>query len=317
MQDIPYSEIIRKNCEDEMQIFNSDLIGKGETAVIPLKEDITMIYSSGVPAQSYRLLYSHYYYDKIMLCICLTGQVQHDNGEWLHTKIGNGQSFMYGMERDRTFVQMEKGKKYEQVSLVFGKKNFYECLDRFFDEFSKEERQICIDAFFSKNTTGKLFDISKEVRVICRQILNCRLTGNYRRVFLECKLFEILAYYFQSITQTPTKQLVFSSDEIAKLQQAKKLLNEQTQILNFTVDQLCREVGLNRFKLNLGFKSIFNTSIIKFYRSAVLAKAHNVLLSEKGKSIEETALNYGYGSVQAFSNAFFKEYGYRPSRLKG
>ena len=78
-----------------------------------------------------------------------------------------------------------------------------------------------------------------------------------------------------------------------------------------------RKVGLNRFKLNQGFQIIFNTSIIKFYRSAILTKAYSELLNPQNSStIKELAEKYGYGSTAAFSNAFYKEFGIRPGSVK-
>lgn len=316
MKDIAFREIIRKNCEDEMLHFYSELIGEGDTAVIPLKENVLLIYSAGTPLRDFKLKYSHYYYDKIMLPICLAGEVLHSNGDWLTASIHNGESFLYSVEKDNTYIEVKKGRKYEQVSLVLDKNAFYDSLNRFFDEDSQPQKKELLDKLFSKNTTGKVFDITSEIRIICRQILACRLTGNYRRVFLECKFYEILAYYFQSITYKPEQEIKFSADDIKRLQEAKKLLVNQNQILSFSVDKLCREVGLNRFKLNAGFQAIFNTSIIKFYRSVILAKAYADLQNTQYNSIEEIGLNYGYGSVQAFSNAFFKEFGVRPSQVK-
>ncbi|MNK12981.1 Regulatory protein PchR [compost metagenome] len=316
LREQPFEEIVRQNCEDEILKFKAPILGRGQTALIPLVPNITLAYLSGIPLETYKMQYNQYYNNNILLTISLKGDIVH---EWDHTttsKISTQQSFMYNPQGEDSFFVAEKGKKFEQVTIIFNKEDFLNVVDKFFDVNQKTEKRKCIHAVFSKTVEGVVFDISKVITVIIKQILECRLKGNFRRVFMECKLYEIMAHYLNAISSVKHQELKFSALDIQKLQEVKKLLQNLDQILQLSINDLCKTIGLNRFKLTTGFQAIYNISVIKFYHQSVLTKAFEELQQNDIDSISNIALKYGYGSTQAFSTAFQKQFGMRPSQIK-
>lgn len=311
LKDYTFEQIIRLNCEDDLLQFKAPVLGTCSTATIPMAPGVLLVFFSGRPEESYQMRYSQYFHNKILISIMLSGESVHRLEDKFEASVKKNQSFIYAVNQDRTLIEYQQYKRFEVVSLVFDPNVFDNCLDKFFDKSQKKAKQECVNAIFSQHKAGKLFGIVNEVRLIIQQIIKCRLTKNFRRVFLECKLYEMLAHYFQAITELPEKEIVFSKDDVKKIQDIRRFLSEGN-INEISVDSLCRTFGLNRFKLTTGFQSIFNISVIKFYRKQVLKRAYDDLKAKKN-NVSEVALIYGYNNAASFSRAFYKEFGIRPS----
>lgn len=78
-----------------------------------------------------------------------------------------------------------------------------------------------------------------------------------------------------------------------------------------TIEGLAIEVGLNRTKLQYGFKQVFGVSIYDFQLQKRMQKAKS-LLRRTEKSIKEIARLTGYKSTSSFSSAFKKATGIAP-----
>lgn len=78
-----------------------------------------------------------------------------------------------------------------------------------------------------------------------------------------------------------------------------------------TIEGLAIEVGLNRTKLQYGFKQVFGVSIYDFQLQKRMEKA-KALLRKTQKSIKEIARLTGYKSTSSFSQAFKKAVGVSP-----
>jgi AraC-like DNA-binding protein len=78
-----------------------------------------------------------------------------------------------------------------------------------------------------------------------------------------------------------------------------------------TIEGLAIEVGLNRTKLQYGFKKVFGLSIYDFQLQKRMEKAKHLLLRTE-KSIKEIARLTGYKSTSSFSQAFKKAFGIAP-----
>lgn len=318
LREQPFQEIVRLNCEDEILKFKAPVLGNSQTALIPLTPNVMFAYFSGTPLETYKMQYNQYYNDKVLLTISLKGDITH---EWTSSVAGTSrlktrQSFMYNPQGEDSYFVVESGKKFEQITIIFGKQDFLDVIDKFFDADQKAQKKKCIDAIFSQSTKGIVFDISKEITIILRQILECRLKGNFRYVYMECKLYEIMSHYLNAISSSRNQEIKFSTTDVQKLQQVKQLLQNQDQITQVSIEDLCKKVALNRFKLTMGFQAIYNISVIKFYHQSVLTKAFEELKRDTTNSVANIALKYGYGTVQAFSTAFQKQFGMRPSTLR-
>lgn len=81
-----------------------------------------------------------------------------------------------------------------------------------------------------------------------------------------------------------------------------------------TLRELARIFGTNEFKLKVGFKYLFKTSIHKLHTNERLERAH-LLIENTGLPLKEIAFRVGYNSYPSFSRAFKIKYRYTPNSI--
>ena len=95
-----------------------------------------------------------------------------------------------------------------------------------------------------------------------------------------------------------------------------KAKNYILQHLNtqFTLADIAKSCGYSIFHFSREFQKATGASIMEFTRKERIMDAREKLLS--GKNIYEVALEYGFDTHTAFTNAFFKYTGCNPSRYR-
>jgi len=80
-----------------------------------------------------------------------------------------------------------------------------------------------------------------------------------------------------------------------------------------SLPELCRQTGLNEFKLKMGFRQVFGTSAFDLLRRHRMEKAR-LLLHGGRMNVNKTALAVGYSSAGYFAGAFKKQFGTTPGK---
>jgi AraC family transcriptional regulator, transcriptional activator of the genes for pyochelin and ferripyochelin receptors len=157
---------------------------------------------------------------------------------------------------------------------------------------------------------------SMAIKGIIESIKYCTFEGQIREFFLEAKALELLALYLIAIEQPP-KNLIFCKSEYdrERLFFAKKHLLEHYEMPP-TIAELARIAGINEFKLKNGFKELFGDTIHNFVNNYKMDVALQSL-TEGDKKASQLAFDLGFSSLQHFSKAFRKKFGYPPSKVKG
>jgi len=135
-------------------------------------------------------------------------------------------------------------------------------------------------------------------------------------ILMIAKMLELLYLSIEQFNITgnsPASSLSMKSDDIDKLQQAKKLIAADLQNPPSLIE-LARAVGLNDFKLKKGFKELFGTTVFGYLFEIRMEKAKELLISA-GQSISEVAHVVGYKNAHHFTAAFKKHFGYLPSKI--
>lgn len=78
--------------------------------------------------------------------------------------------------------------------------------------------------------------------------------------------------------------------------------------------ELARIFGTNEFKLKIGFKLLFKTTIYQLHTSARFKRAH-LLIENTSLPLKKIAFMIGYLSYPSFSRAFKNYYGYNPKSI--
>ena len=81
---------------------------------------------------------------------------------------------------------------------------------------------------------------------------------------------------------------------------------------DFTLTDLCKEIGISRPQLYRRIRTITDRSPVDFLREIRLEKAFT-LLTQKAGNVMQIAAEVGYSNPSYFSRCFFTRYGFKPS----
>ena len=153
---------------------------------------------------------------------------------------------------------------------------------------------------------------------VVRQILDCPYRGPLRRLFLEGKVLELISHAMAQLIlpgALPDNSTRLCRNDVAQVLKAEHLL---TQCLENppSLTELAKQVGLNKNKLNQGFRRQFGTSVFDHLRILRLERARTLLQSGQS-NVTEVAFNVGYKHHGNFTRAFKKHFGTTPHDLIG
>ena len=85
---------------------------------------------------------------------------------------------------------------------------------------------------------------------------------------------------------------------------------------NYTIEELSIVAGMNRTKLQAGFKDLFGKTIYSYTLDLKMTEAKALLTGASRLSLKEIAALLGYSHTNHFSAAFKKKFNVSPSFLK-
>jgi AraC-like DNA-binding protein len=183
------------------------------------------------------------------------------------------------------------------------------------------EFQITISKTYIQKYNEAL-EINIERQTICcntqtklLEIINCKLQGIHRKIFLESNILYLL---YQSQKNSLLFQVNCDSCailnkpiEVEKIQQARKYILDNLSN-NLTIPIIAGNVGTNQCYLKKGFKEIFSQTIFEFIQENRMTKA-KYLLQDLNPNITNIAYIVGYSSLSSFSQSYKNYYGITPS----
>lgn len=104
------------------------------------------------------------------------------------------------------------------------------------------------------------------------------------------------------------------SADLAKFELVKKLILENIATHN-PISRLSAQSGLNEYKLKVGFKLLYGTTLYGFLQDQRMKQAIH-LLSVTEDSIQEIAAKCGYGYSTNFIAVFRKRYKLKPTHYR-
>ncbi len=156
--------------------------------------------------------------------------------------------------------------------------------------------------------------LSSEILILVQQILHCPYQGLTRKMYLQGKVFELMALQFETLKReekaTNCKQKL-KSEDIERIYHAKDILLARWQNPPSLLE-LAREVGLNDYKLKIGFRQCFKTTVFGTLQDYRMEQARQ-LLTEGSFTVTGIARTVGYTNRSHFAAAFKRKYGVNPS----
>lgn len=209
------------------------------------------------------------------------------------------------------------------ADIQFKKNTTYQTFDvhlplKLLDKYAGESKLM--DAFLHKIHSGKSsvlatngVAINADLVKTIHDIRNCKFEGLTRSIFLESKVYELIALLYEGINTAPRIKL--NSADLDRIQHAAYLIKENVE-KPLTILQLAKEVGINQTKLKEGFKEVYNNTIFGYLQQIRMHEARNYLLNTN-LSIQEIGNLLGYQHMSNFSAAFKKINGISPLKIRG
>ncbi len=169
------------------------------------------------------------------------------------------------------------------------------------------------------NTINQHIPLDAAVAGILQNILSCPFTGEMKKVYLRehvRALFTLQLFHFNSIVsgESLKADTQISPGDREKLHAVKEFI-DQHFLKPSSLESLCKDFGLNEFKLKNGFKSLFETSPIRYLQLKRLNFAL-ALLRDTDKTIKEISREIGYTHPANFTTAFVKTFGKPPHHYR-
>ncbi|WP_020588576.1 AraC family transcriptional regulator [Desulfobacter curvatus] len=146
-----------------------------------------------------------------------------------------------------------------------------------------------------------------ETNTILNQIITCPYQGALKRLYLEAKVLELIIHQMAPLNRPASKKSVSFDKRDADLIRETELLLRDNLDNPPSLPELARRAGVNKNKLNQGFRKIFGTSVFEHLRILRLERAR-ALLENEHKSVTEVAYEVGYTHPENFTRAFKRHF---------
>ena len=158
--------------------------------------------------------------------------------------------------------------------------------------------------------------LTNDMKLAVNALLRPAIQSSIRPVYLRAKVVELVCLAVERLCQPDSAgggPMRLNQRDVQCLQEARRLLRDCNAGLS--LEQLARQIGINRRKLALGFKQVFGVTVGEYYRELRLELARD-MLEKQAMPVGEAAAVAGYRDAGSFTKAFRARYGSLPSTLK-
>jgi len=110
------------------------------------------------------------------------------------------------------------------------------------------------------------------------------------------------------------KEVKLASKDQELIKKLMKCIEDNMSNSNFTVDHICKELGLSRTQLYRKIKGLVGQTVNEFIRSMRLKRAAQ-LIKQNEMTIAEVTYRVGFNDLQYFRFCFKKQFGVNPSEF--
>jgi AraC-like DNA-binding protein len=164
--------------------------------------------------------------------------------------------------------------------------------------------------------------VTAKMRSLAQQMWNAPYCGAAKRLYLQGKVFELLAIQLDWVASNQGQSHVspgLKPDTIARLHHAKDILDTRLEKPP-SILELARQVGVSDRTLQRGFPILFNTTVTGYLKLRRLEQAEKLLRQattdglQSNCTVAEVAMQVGYGHLGHFAMAFKRQFGITPSQ---
>ena len=225
-----------------------------------------------------------------------------------------GKMGLWFVPRPTGALECSTGQPVRWVSVRIEPQLLNTILEGQFDQMPADLRGI-VDGS-SENYYKRIGTMTASIQMAIHQILNCPYHGSIKRIYLESKSMELIAHQLallvsKEIHLKPRPAL--NSNDIEKIHYARDILIASAENPPSLLE-LAKQAGLNDYKLKIGFRYVFGTTVFGYLQKHRMEQAR--MLLEDGKmNVTEVAYTVGYSSLSHFAKIFHRHFSTNPSSL--
>lgn len=302
---------VANGCESSLSV--PDELGAGYFRHVSVSKDLTV----GITKLKLnRPIIMHYenYNNQFETTYCLSGHIGYAETGVIETGLKKNEYGVYLKQQSRGMIMYPSGEEICSVAIA-ARGKLLEMLPLYDDcTGAKESRH--------RNLIHHLMSPQKSdlpLHHMFSQLAENQMDDGLQPLIREGIAKTIVAVMWQSSVMTPLNvngQTSYGFDEYERkaLLHAASILEQNYQAPPI-ISELSRMVGLNEYKLKVGFKAAYDKTVHE-YTHAVRMKTAYALLSDNSLNVSQIAYMVGYINASHFSNAFKREYGVNPSDLR-
>ena len=245
----------------------------------------------------------------IQLLILTTGFIDYEN---IYPTFGGKRSYFSGSGISPAYIEKYRGSQH--ITGINIEIEPTKLVELFPDLLNEQENLIKI-LFKSDELKASFFpEVTASMTKIVKQIINASFRGATKKIYLQSKIFELLALQLDAIAQEQSQHnLSFNlkSKTVDSIYQAQEVLHHNYKNPP-SIIELARQVGISDRTLQRGFRQLFDTTVIGYITYLRIEQAEQLLRSGN-VSVAEVANLVGYSHLGHFAAAFKRQVGISPS----
>ncbi|MBB6269938.1 AraC-like DNA-binding protein [Pedobacter cryoconitis] len=160
----------------------------------------------------------------------------------------------------------------------------------------------------------QLYKIAYTIRKILDELAQ-RSKSKYANFYTKIKICELIVLVIEAKEGAAEHVNQWSRKDIAIFEMIAKLISQNLS-KNISIAGLAEKAGMNRTKLQAGFKDVMGQTINSYAGELKMQKAKTLLINKPAYSLKQIAAVVGYSCGNHFSAAFKKKFSFSPSSLK-
>ena len=222
--------------------------------------------------------------------------------------------FMFTNPREKITLKINMPSEAKVFSLMISMKELHGI---FGSTFGSD--QTVVNNFMESYKMKQLFNekpLTPQVAVIAHQFFKGINRPSVQKIYQHGKVMEFLSLYMDSPNSQDEVQdqcpFVMDDAEMARIKEARDIIIDK-MIGPPSLKELAHMVGTNEFKLKVGFRFIFGTTVYGYLSDHRMEHARKLLIVDKAR-IKEVATDVGYSNPSHFISAYKRKFGVTPKQ---
>lgn len=206
----------------------------------------------------------------------------------------------------RSILKLHPCKNVRFISIAFAK-------DELNDLLLEDDGENAIDLFLEKFSKGYI-GVNADMLVKLNALFDHNRLSDLQNIYYLGAVYELLAELMHQVNLNSEK-----TTKLSKIKETSVMIQiRNTIVSDFSkdcphLDEMARKANMSISKFKILFKRLFKLPYFQYYQHHRLLEARQSLV--KGKSVAETAYEFGFSNPGHFCTAFKKKFKIPPSTI--